>query len=145
MAGPAAGPFIGYGIDLQDCSTSGGSYVTVGPLVDLDGPDIKLGFTDVSYAQMAAAWKLKIAKLIDGGQVKFTLIWRETLYAHILGLLRTPYFFTIVMPDTGGTAGTKITFAGFYASLPIKAHLEDMIVSDVDIEVSGIISITAAT
>lgn len=140
-----AGPFIGYGIDLQDCATSGGSYQTVGPLVDLDGPDAKAGSTDVSYAQMANAWKLKIAKLLDGGQVKFTLIWRESLYAHVLGLLRTPYFFSIVMPDTGGSAGTTIKFAGYYSALPIKAHLEDMIVSDVEIEVSGIITITAGS
>ena len=71
MAGPAAGPFIGFGIDLKDCATSsGGSYTSVGSIVDVDAPEWKVGAVDVSYVQMAAAVKLMIAKLIEGGDVQ---------------------------------------------------------------------------
>ena len=138
----ATGPFIGFGCDLGDSATNSG-YASVGHIVDIDGPDAKVGEVDISYVQMANAWKLFIAKLIDGGTVKFKLEWRESTYAHVLGLLRTAYFFQITMPDTGGVAGSTITFQGYYSALPLTMHLEDMIVSEVEIKVSGIVAITS--
>jgi len=142
MAIPA-GPFIGFGADFGDSATNS-NYTTVGHLVDIDGPDVKVGDVNVSYVQMANAWMLFLAKLVDGGTVKVKLIWKESVYAHVLGLLRTPYFFQIAMPDLGTTA-TVISFAGYYSALPMTIHMEDMVVSEVEIKVSGIVTITAGT
>jgi hypothetical protein len=141
----AAGPFIGYGCDLLDCSTSGGSYATIGNIVDFETPNISLGDADASYVQMTDPWKLFLAKLADAGEVKVTMIWSEAKYAHIFGLLRTPYFFRASWNDTGGTASSKIEWGGYYKALSNPIKIEDTIVMEVTIKASGKPTLTAGS
>src|SRR5579871_663014 len=102
----SGGPFIGYGADFQDSATNGSGYATVGNVIDIDTPDMGVGSDDASYVQMSQPWMQKVPKLIDPGVLRFTLIWKESTFAHILGLLRTnPYYFQVIFPDTGGGGG----------------------------------------
>lgn len=139
-----AGPFIGFGMDFLDCATSGGSYATVGHVVDIETPDEKVGDTDVSYAQQATRDKLFISKLNDNGEAKMTFIWSNALKVHVRALKGTPYFFKVSYPDNGTTPSID-QFAGYYKGISNPMKLEDMVVCEVTLKVSGPITNTPGT
>lgn len=138
----ATPPFIGFGSDLADCATSGGSYVSVGKLIDFDTPDQKVKDVETSYIQMASRSKLFMPGLVDNGSPKLTVEWDPAKYSHIRALIAagTKYFFKITMPDdvaNGGTTATTYAWGGYYKELSAPVKMEDMVVFDVVIKVSG--------
>jgi len=139
------GPFIGYASDFGDASVSAGPYVTVGHCVNIDTPDYKVGDADASYVQMPNRYKIFVPKLTDPGEVKFKLIWSPAAYTHIQGLLGTYYYyFQVTFPDLGATAST-LKFQGYYKELTAPMPLEDLVVCDVTVKVSGTVTFTAGT
>ncbi len=131
-----AGPFIGYGADFMLSTDGGSTYLTVGHCIDVSAPDIKTGAADASYVQMPAPWHQKVAKLADGGQASFKLIWNPTSYGTLLAQIRIMRYWKLVFPDLGSTASTLV-FQGFLASFGSPVPLEDLIVVDATVEVTG--------
>lgn len=141
---PANGPFIGYGADIQISTNGGVSYSTFGSVTKITAPDIKCGDVDVSYIQMATPWHLFIAKLGDGGQARFGLIYKQSNFNTVLANIRVANNFKIVLPDLGVTASTLV-FAGYINAVPIDLPLEELVMSEIGIKVSGQPTFTQGT
>lgn len=131
--------FIGYGCDLQFNS------VSVGSVVDMNGPGIKAKDVDVSFIQMADVWRRFQAGLADGGEITFTLIYDKVKYNTLLTTnFRVLGTWTIIFSDVVSTASTE-AMSGYINGISKKFPLDDMIVVDVTIKVSGKATFTQGT
>ena len=138
------GPYIGYGSDILISTNGGVSYSTFGQVTRIVAPDIRCGDVDVSYVQMAAPWHLFIAKLADGGQARFGLIYSKANYNTCLANIRVANNFKIVLPDIVTTASTLV-WAGYINAVPQELPLEDLVMGEIGIKVSGQPTFTQGT
>lgn len=138
-----AGPFIGYGSDLQT-DVNGAGYVSVGSVVELTPPPIKVKDVDTSNVQMTNAWRTFTAGLADGDTCKFKLIYDKAKFNIMITKLRTSGNWKVIFPDIVSTASTLV-FAGYVNAMPWTFPLDDMIVTDISVKVSGIVTFTQGT
>lgn len=131
-------PFIGFGCDLQLNGSS------IGSVVDINGPGIKAKDVDISYIQMPDVWRRFQAGLADGGEITFTLIYDKVKYNAILNNFRVTNTYTIVFSDIVSTASTE-AMSGYINDISKKFPLDDLIVVDVKIKVSGKATFTQGT
>jgi Lambda phage tail tube protein, TTP len=138
---------LGFGCDLLYSTNGGGSYTTFGQITEFDLPDIEIHDVDTSNIEMANAWRTFQPGLIDGKTVKFKLIFAKAQYNAILGQLRnfgSNFLFKIVFSDVVSTASTGV-FAGYIRMMGGAAPLDDQIVCNVEIKISGILTFTPGT
>lgn len=138
------GPYIGFGSDFLLSTNGGTSYNTVGQVTRIVAPDVRVGDVDVSYLQMPSPWHLFIAKLADGGQARFTLIYNKVNYATILANIRLSNNFKIQFPDQVSTASTLV-FAGYINAIPQEMPLEELVSGEIGVKVSGQPTFTQGT
>lgn len=138
------GPYIGYGADILLSTDGGNTYNTFGQVTKIIAPAIKVGDQQVSYLQMANPWHLFIAKLADGGQAKFGLLYSKTNYNTILTNIRVSNNFKIIFPDIVTTASTLV-WAGYINEIPQELPLEEVVMGEIGIKVSGKPTFTQGT
>ena len=141
--------YIGYGSDLQ--TDLSGSMISAGSVVEFTPPPLKVKDVDVSYTQMAQAWRQFQAGLVDGGELKFTLVYAfvatggTTNYTMLLAKVRTTGNWNCVFNDKGANVNNSVlAFSGYVNAMPWKYPLDDMIVIDVQVKVSGAFTFTPA-
>lgn len=130
--------FIGYGCDLQF------NAVTVGSVVEINGPTFKVKDVDTSNIQMSQPFRTFQAGLADGGDVTFTLIYAKANFNTLYNNLRTSGTWLIIFSDLVSTA-SQLSMSGFLSGLSGKFPLDDMIVFDCTVKVSGKPTFTQGT
>jgi Lambda phage tail tube protein, TTP len=137
-------PIIGYGFEFAYSTDGGTTYVTFGEIEDLVPPGGKCKDVDISYVQMSAPWRLFMAGLADGEESTFKLIFTHTKYAFILTNIRVNLKFKITYSDLGTSASTTVFF-GYVNGIKNVVPLDDKVMCDVSIKVSGAPVFTAGT
>jgi len=131
--------FIGYGSTLGFADTQAGSYTTVAQVVDIQGPGIEIPGVKITNQDSVSAAQEKLPGLADAKQIKIKLIYLKTAVTTLYGLYRLQKFWKITYPD----ASTWIGF-GHITMYDPNAPLEDAIVMEITIELSGKPVFTAA-
>ena len=129
-------PIAGYGFDFLMSTNGGTTYTTFGEVEDLVPPGGKCKDIDISYVQMTVPWRLFMAGLADGEESTFKLIFSHTNYATILANIRASNMFKILYSDLGSTA-SSVVFSGFINGIKNVVPLDDKVMVDVSIKVSG--------
>jgi hypothetical protein len=137
-------PFLGYGCDLLLSTDGGSTYNTVGSVQDLNFPDLKATDVKTSSIQMALPWHTFQPGMGDGGTIKFKLFYAKTQYNTLLTAFRKSYNWKIVFSDLVSTASTLV-FAGYLNDLSGPMPLDDAIMVDGTIKVSGAPTFTPGT
>jgi hypothetical protein len=136
--------YIGYGADFQLSTNGGTSYATFGQIARITLPDVRCGDVDASYIQMPSPWHVFIAKLGDGGQARFALLYNKANFATVLANVRVANNFKVVLPDLNITSSTLV-FAGYINAVPLELPLEDLAMGEVGVKVSGAPTFTQGT
>lgn len=129
-------PFLGFGCDFQLSTNGGSTYASVGSVVDITVAGFKAGDVQTTSIQLTTPWHTFQAKLGDGGVIKFKLIYQKTQYQTILNNFRVNNLFKLIFSDVNVTASTLV-ISGYINEIPITLPLEDMIVTEVSVKVSG--------
>ena len=116
------------------------NFTTVGNVKDIDGPGMKGDFEDVTTHSSAAAGNFKewMPTLMDGGNVKFDLLWDPNDVTHV-GLQadqtgQVKRNFQLVFP----TAPVKTAaFAAYIDVFSFKASVKGMIIRQLSLKVTG--------
>lgn len=120
-----------------------GTYVNIAQVQDLQPPGISVDEIEVTTRDSTGLWREFIPGLKDGGEVKFTLMFDPDLTTHLssgygmVALAVSPVVknFRITFND-GAPAQTWI-FAAFVTSFEPDASLEDALMADVTLKVTG--------
>lgn len=137
-------PIIGYGGEFAISTDGGSTYTSVGQVEDLTPPGAKTKDVDVSYIQMSQPWRLFKAGLADGGTCKFKIIFKHTDYYTLFGQIRVDNYFKATFSDLGTTASTLV-FQGFLAGISNEFPMDDKVMADFEIKVSGKPTFTKGT
>ena len=129
----ASGAKSGFGTTL-----SIGSAIT--ELGDIDGPDMKRNPIDVTHMASDNAAREFIGGLFDGGEVSVTVNFIKTVQATLLTQMSsaTIQSCSMVLPSSLGT----LTFSGLVTGLKPKSAIDDRVVADLTVKVSGLVVLT---
>src|SRR5437763_152879 len=112
-------PFIGFGCDLAF------NAVSVGSVMEISHPDVKVTDVKTSYIQMAQPWHTFQAGLADGGDASFKLLYIKTAYNTVLGNIRVSGTWTLTFSDIVSTASV-LTFTGYINKVSAPIALDDL-------------------
>jgi len=146
MANAPYTTYIGFGSDLGR-STDGSSYASVGNCQEITPPDSKASDKDISYVQMAAPWRQFQPGMIDPGECTFKLIYEKTRYALLFAdfSARATRYWRVAFPDVLTTTGSTLNFQGYVNGLSEPMAIDDEVVVECKIKVSGQVTFTQAT
>lgn len=116
---------------------------TVAQVRDLGGPEAQADQIEVSHRD--SAWRRYVAGLRDGGEVPFDLVFDPddpshdpTITGSMYNLLATGLVSTyqIIFPGVGG-ATTTAEFEAFVSQFKVNSPLEDGIMADLVLKITG--------
>jgi hypothetical protein len=145
--------FLGLGITLGYCTTSGGTYTNFAEILKVSGPKVSARRVKATNAQSTA--EEFIGGVLNSGDVDFDANMTDTDYSAIMGdptaspstcLVGLTQFFKITLPNkpSGGTSGTIIAFKGFIEEISPEVQVEDKSTHKIKICVTGPVTRTAA-
>lgn len=127
--------FIGHGTKFE--RKNGGNFVPVAEVFDINGPGISRDVVETTNYDSPDRWREKIGGLRDGGDVTFTLNFRNSTYTVFRADFDgdDPVEYRIVLPN-----GFTLTFLGLVTAMPLAIPVGDRVTMDVTIEVSGAVT-----
>jgi tail tube protein len=137
---------IGKGADVQYSNDGSTGWTTLGNMTGITLPNFEAGDTEGSYLQQPDFWERFIPSLINGGEVKFKILWDYTHYNLAVTLIRdTTKFFRLLFSDPGAGGnptickfGTGSYLKGIGGEIPLK----EQVTSEITIKNSGQPTIT---
>lgn len=119
------------------------NFTTVAQVVDIQAPKLKLATLDVTNMSSTSGWKEKVAGLLDGGAVTFTINYDPGDSTHkgsgngLLNVMknRTLRNFQLIFPDSGAT---QWSFAAFVSDFQVKAPVAGKLEASVTLDISGV-------
>jgi len=138
--------YIGFGADLMR-STDGSSYASVGNCQEIMAPDARASDKDISYVQMAAPWRQFQPGMVDPGECTFKIFYNAAKFAVLFGdfSARVARYWKVVFPDIVATSGSVLAFQGYVNGLSEPLAIDDEIIVECKIKVSGQVTFTQAT
>ena len=124
----------------------GSSPVTIAAVRDIEGPGMKLDLVETTN-RGSSKWRTRIAGLKDGGTVTFEIVYDPDLATHVNASGGVPYYLTAGLSNTftllfpTATTIASISFVAFVTSFKLKAPLEGAMTADVELTVTGAITI----
>jgi hypothetical protein len=135
--------YAAYGTLLKRESSPGsGTYVTVPGTGDIEGPDIKNNFEDVTTHDGVSSFEEFIATLQSGGSVKSDLVWdpNDSIHAALhldqAGRVKTNY--QVVYPTSPAKTAS---FAAYVEDFSIKAPVKGKLMRSLSLKISGGVTI----
>lgn len=122
-----------YGSTLGYATTSGGSYTSVGEVIDVEhswNPAKAVKFTHLNSDNAANEYK---PGLIEPGTMKATVNYNKTDYNALYGLRRTLRYWKVTSPDSG-----NMYIYGFITDLSNPHPDDDRVTFTVTIQGSGL-------
>lgn len=120
------------------------NFTTIANVKDIDGPGMKVDFEDVTTHSSAAAGLFKewLPTLMDGGNVKFDVLWDPNDVTHT-GLQadqssQVKRNFQIVFPTTPTKTAS---FAAYVDDFSFKAAVKNVLMRQLSLKVSGPVTI----
>lgn len=140
-------PPIGYGCDFQYGGATGGSYATVGPIVDIEPPDQKFKKIDQSYLQMPIAARLYGPGIADCGEATLTMLWNPAAFTLLQSYRRLGYqFWRIQYNDPVTSTPSFDYFQGHISEIAGKTiEIEGVLARQFKVQVTGTQTFTQAT
>lgn len=121
------------------------NFTTILNAKDLDGPGMKMDFEDVTTHSSAAAGVFKewLPTLMDGGNVKFDILWDPNDVTHV-GLqadqtTQVKRNFQVVFPTSPAKTAA---FAAYIDDFSFKAPVKGVIMRQLSLKVTGPVTIT---
>jgi hypothetical protein len=132
----------GIGADLQ--KDNGGSYESLGEIVDINGPNMSRNTIDTTHLGVTNGYSTFIAGLRDPGQVTFTINYDRTAYDDLKADFESDILqsYAITLPDDDNTA---FMFDGLVTELPLTIPANDRVTGNITIQVSGEVTISSGT
>ena len=139
---------IGYGVSLaQGAYPTPTTYTALAELLEVDQPKRKVKAVDITNNSSPARTMEKIPGLVDSGEITGKLVYTPAGKAAVESAIGVLASWKIQMPLTGAqtTLGDAFTFAGFVSADGGETPLDDKIVIDVTIEITGPVTFTAGS
>jgi hypothetical protein len=133
MAASAAIPAAGSSLLLN----TGGGFVTVAEVKDINGPGIKVGVLKATNLLSPSFAEEKKPGWIDGGTVEVQANLTPAQYATLLATLRIQYTWRVLFSN-----GSRWDFTGHIVAIASDLPLEDIIEMPFSIELTGLPTFT---
>jgi hypothetical protein len=125
---------IGYGATVSYSDTENGSYTPIAEILDLALPELTQDSVDATHMESPDNYMEKIPALKDPGEYTFSFNFNNDQYETVFGMVGTAKWWMIQSP--GGDAWI---FPGFISGLGGEMPVNDRIVAEVTLTVSGAI------
>lgn len=131
-------PSIGYGADFQrsDDGTSGGTFATVGQIIDLTPPSISRDAVETTHMASTERWREFIGGLKDAGEASIEINFDpgDATAASFLTDINTNTagYYKIVFPDT-----TSWGFAAIATGFEPGAPIDDRMTATFTVKLTG--------
>ena len=134
--------YFGYDCLLQ----MGSPLVTIAAVRDIDGPAMKLDTVETTN-RGSSKWRTRIAGLKDGGVVTCEIVYDPDAATHANAAGGVPYYllqgtsqpFALLFPTA--TTIVSIAFTAFVTGFKPKAPLENALMADLELTVTGAVTI----
>lgn len=115
---------------------SGSAWVNLSEIKSIEGPGMTRETIDVTSLDSTGGYREFIASFRDGGTVSLSMIFRRDTYdiVHDHFESDTVQTYEIVLPDA---ENTTLEFDGLVQECPLSIVVDDAIMADVVIKVSG--------
>lgn len=138
-----------FGVTIGYDTAGGSSYVTIGHVKDVAGPNVSRGTIDITDHDSTDGFREFFGGLVDGGEVTFSIGLDHTTSAHsnlwtsFSSTTETPWTWLITFNVFSGTY--TWAFAGFLTGMGVGAPLEGQNVWDLTIKITGKPTLTASS
>lgn len=107
---------------------------TLATVVSIDGPKLEVDSIDTTHLSSTAAYRTFIAGMIDPGEVSCEIQYDKTQQATLLSNLaaRAASTWTITSPDS-----STWVFSGFIKNLENNYTIDDVMMSNITLQISG--------
>jgi hypothetical protein len=141
-------PFIGYGSDINR-STDGTTYATVGAVLELVPPKMKVKDIQMTNLLSPQAFHEFRSGLRDPGEGSFKILFSKTTYNTVFtdwagASQSTTRFWKVIFPDIVTTASV-LAFSAYIRDLDEEMPLDDLLVVNVTFKVTGVVTFTQGT
>lgn len=106
--------------------------VLIAGVKDNEGPDVKIDSVEDTPLAVSDFARTKRAGLIDAGQLKLSCYSDKAQMATIYGIARTTGTWLVTYPDN-----STWSCSGFWTEMGNKTPVDDMIMYDLTIELTG--------
>lgn len=116
--------------------------VAIENVQDISGPGESVESIDITNHDSPSAYREKVAAILDGGDLTFTIIWTSATgqdAARAAFAARTTGAVEITFPDTG-----TLAFQGFFSNWSWSAPTVGVVTADITITVAGAVTSTPA-
>jgi predicted secreted protein len=125
-----------------DDSASVGVWATIAEIISISGPGMSRETIDVTSFDSTGGYREFIGSLRDGGSIELSMIFRRDTYEIMKDDFEddTLQNYQILLPDDDATA---LDFEGLITELPMNIAMDDKIMTDISIKISGQITLSS--
>lgn len=141
---PASNAVAGVGTQFRRYNSLTGEWDRISEILSVDGPDKKRDTIDVTNMDSDGGYKEFIAGFRDAGSIKMSMNFTRDGYDLMNDDFEsnTRQTYEVAFPDTDNTT---LSFLGLVTALPIKSTPDKQITCDVEIKISGPVTLNSGS